>query len=152
MEKQRPSTQRFMPSGPVFVLATSALLATSAQVAWPIEISKAEALRIGRKVWQNECGGSVSGLTSWNQGENFASLGIGHFIWYPQGQRGPFEESFPKFLSYARDHSSALPEWLKPGQVCPWSSRAEFLRAHGSSQMLELRKFLAGSVDLPFRL
>ena len=148
MEKQRPSTQRFIPTGPVFVLATSALLATSAQVAWPIEISKAEALRIGRKVWQNECGGSISGLTSWNQGENFASLGIGHFIWYRQGQRGPFEESFPKFLSYARDHSSTLPEWLKQAQACPWSSRAEFLRTQGSPQMLELRKFLAGSVDL----
>jgi hypothetical protein len=65
-----------------------------------LTLSHREAMQIGRKIWQNECGGSISGLTSWNTGENFASLGIGHFIWYPQGQRGPFEESFPKLVLY----------------------------------------------------
>ena len=58
---------------------------------------------IGRRVWQNECGGTRDGLTSWNTGEDFASLGIGHFIWYPKGQRGPFEESFPKLAKYLAD-------------------------------------------------
>ena len=38
---------------------------------------------IGQRVWQNECAGSVQGLVSWNAGEGFPSLGIGHFIWYP---------------------------------------------------------------------
>jgi hypothetical protein len=46
---------------------------------------------IGHRVWQNECNGTREGLTSWNTGENFASLGIGHFIWYPKGVNGPFE-------------------------------------------------------------
>ncbi|PWU11360.1 MAG: hypothetical protein C5B47_00975, partial [Verrucomicrobia bacterium] len=36
---------------------------------------------IGAQVWKNECAGTTSGLTSWNRGEDFASLGIGHFIW-----------------------------------------------------------------------
>ncbi len=148
MEKQRTSTQPFPGFRGTFVLVAGVVVAASAQAATAVEISRSDALRIGRKVWQNECGGSISGLTSWNQGENFASLGIGHFIWYPQGMRGPFEESFPKFLSYARDHATALPEWLKEAQACPWSSRAEFLRAQTSPQMLELRKFLAGSIDL----
>ena len=69
-------------------------------------------MRIGRKIWQNECGGTVAGLTSWNVGENFASLGIGHFIWYPAGARGPFEESFPPFVRYAERRGAKLPELL----------------------------------------
>ena len=31
--------------------------------------------RIGKRIWQNECGGTVEGLTSWSTGEDFASLG-----------------------------------------------------------------------------
>src|SRR5947209_16869996 len=41
-----------------------------------IELSRPETERIGKKIWQNECNGTVSGLTSWNGGENVASLGI----------------------------------------------------------------------------
>jgi hypothetical protein len=48
-----------------------------------INLSPAETRRIGNRIWQNECGGTLAGLTSWNTGENFASLGIGHFIWDP---------------------------------------------------------------------
>ena len=50
------------------------------------ELGGAELDRIGKRIWQNECGGTADGLTSWNAGENFASLGIGHFIWYPKGR------------------------------------------------------------------
>src|SRR4051812_35406337 len=78
-------------------------------VAGPVDLSRAEALRIGKKIWQNECAGTVAGLTSWNAGENFASLGIGHFIWYPVGTTGPFDESFPKFVEFAGGRSVKLP-------------------------------------------
>ena len=40
---------------------------------------------LGQRIWKNECAGSVQGLVSWNEGEAFPSLGIGHFIWYPAG-------------------------------------------------------------------
>ena len=114
-----------------------------------LSLSHEEALRIGRKVWQNECGGTIAGLTSWNAGENFASLGIGHFIWYPAGQRGPFEESFPKFVRYAQRRGAKFPDLLLgPSSLCPWSSRAEFLAAASSKPMLQLRKFLADTIDL----
>src|SRR5215210_6934396 len=73
---------------------------------------------IGRRVWQNECGGTVQGLTSWNAGEDFASLGIGHFIWYPRGRRGPFEESFPKLVAFLKARKAAVPAWLEGD--CPW--------------------------------
>jgi hypothetical protein len=108
-------------------------------------------MRIGRKIWQNECNGSVPGLTSWNAGENFASLGIGHFIWYPQNSRGPFEESFPKFRGFAINEHANVPTWLHQAAACPWNSRAEFLRDENSPRMKELRAFLVRTVDLQAR-
>ena len=113
-----------------------------------VNLSQEEALRIGRKIWNNECGGTIAGLTSWNAGENFASLGIGHFIWYPAGQPGPFEESFPKFLRFAISRGADMPIWLRQSAACPWNSRAEFLRSQSSIEMKELRAFLARTVEL----
>jgi hypothetical protein len=115
-----------------------------------ITLSQTEATRIGRKIWQNECNGTVAGLTSWNSGENFASLGIGHFIWYPEGRQGPFDESFPKFVAFVSEHGAKLPALLLgDGQLhCPWKSRGEFLRAQQSSEMKQLRQFLVDTIDL----
>jgi hypothetical protein len=145
MENQRTSTRLKFP-GNFVIFALCSLL--SGRAAFAVNLSAEEALRIGRKVWQNECGGSVAGLTSWNAGENFASLGIGHFIWYPEGVRGPFDESFPKFLAFATAHQTNVPEWLRQARACPWNSRAEFLASQNSAQMNELRHFLAHTVDL----
>jgi hypothetical protein len=115
-----------------------------------VNLSRAEAFRIGKKIWQNECAGTIAGLTSWNSGENFASLGIGHFIWYPKGVRGPFEESFPAFISFAESRSANLPTIARENRSsgCPWSSRAEFLAASNTPSMKELRQFLADTVDI----
>ena len=107
-------------------------------------------MQIGRKIWKNECGGTISGLTSWNTGENFASLGIGHFIWYPKGVRGPFDESFPDLVRFAAERNAKLPQVVVANREsgCPWSSRAEFLAASDSAQLTELRQFLADTIDL----
>jgi len=107
-------------------------------------------VRIGNKVWQNESNGTIAGLTSWNKGENFASLGIGHFIWYPKGLKGPFEESFPKLLNFISARGAKLPTMLlnADNQHCPWSSRMEFLQAQQTPQMKQLRQFLADTIDL----
>ena len=109
------------------------LLITWTIALWPhisfaITLSHADVQRIGKKIWQNECNGTISGLTSWNQGEDFASLGIGHFIWYPKGRRGPFEESFPKVVNFISKRGAKLPTLLLRGseQPCPWNSLAEF--------------------------
>ena len=115
-----------------------------------ITLSHTDALKIGRRIWQNECNGTIAGLTSWNEGENFASLGIGHFIWYPKGQRGPFEESFPKLINFISRWGAKLPKLvLGPGEVsCPWNSRTEFLLAQHTAEMNQLRQFLSDTVDL----
>jgi hypothetical protein len=118
----------------------------------PLHALDDEALAvIGRRVWQNECGGTREGLTSWNTGENFASLGIGHFIWYPKGVDGPFDESFPELLRFLAANGTRLPAWLKPEADCPWKSREEFQAASRGREMNELRDLLASSIRLQSR-
>jgi hypothetical protein len=133
-----------------FFFAAVLLLTTSDRVLSTINLSRTEAMRIGKKIWQNECNGTVSGLTSWNSGENFASLGIGHFIWYPAGMQGPFEESFPQLVSFIAAHGAKLPNLvLGPGELhCPWKSRTEFLGAQQTPKMKQLRQFLVDTIDL----
>jgi hypothetical protein len=139
---------KLSPSSCVIGLGALTFLIAGAHMARALEISRAEAERIGRRIWENECGGTVAGLTSWNGGENFASLGIGHFIWYLKGARGPFEESFPQLVRFIAAHGAKIPEFLLGEKECPWDSRAEFLRAQNSMRMKQLRHFLSDTIDL----
>ncbi len=111
-----------------------------------LRISPAGADRIGRRIWANECAGTRDGLTSWNSGEDFASLGIGHFIWYPEGKRGPFKESFPALRDHLRASGVKMPAWLADAKACPWPDRATFMGDFRSKRMEELRSLLASSV------
>lgn len=115
-----------------------------------IVISPEASLAIGVKIWFNECDGSVSGLTSWNNGESFASLGIGHFIWYPFPGKASSHDGFPRLLRYMKERGIAIPDWLKEhdGLYCPWKSRTEFLQAQYSNQMIELRQFLRNTIAI----
>lgn len=154
MDKRRPSrTERRWQSESCYFLVApvfAVLIAFLPKPLHAITLSHADVLRIGKKVWQNECNGTIAGLTSWNKGEDFASLGIGHFIWYPKGQRGPFEESFPKLVSFISKRGAKLPTLLLGAgeKPCPWNSRTEFLRAQQSTEMNQLRRFLADTIDL----
>ena len=130
----------------LFAVAALGVLAASPLSASGIKITDAEADRIGQKIWRNECAGTRDGLTSWNKGENFASLGIGHFIWYPAGPRGPFKESFPALKDYLRAQGVKLPGWLVKAGVCPWPNRAAFMADFRSPRMEELRSLLASTV------
>jgi hypothetical protein len=151
MDKPYPSRKQ---KGRAHFLASLAFVcavaAVPAQALAVVALSQAEALRIGKRIWQNECNGTVAGLTAWNEGEDFASLGIGHFIWYPQGKRGPFEESFPKLISFMSSRGAKLPKLLlgAGGLPCPWNSRGEFFQARQTTEMKQLRQYLADTVDL----
>ena len=120
------------------------LLSVSAEA-----ITDAELDSIGQRVWQNECGGTRAGLTSWNAGENFASLGIGHFIWYPAGARGPFEESFPKLIQYLARNGRTVPGWAQG--ACPWPTRAAFQADLHGERLEALRDLLASTIRLQSR-
>ena len=148
-KKLQPSSAPAFSRGSLAApLAASILILTACASLAAINLSPAETRRIGNRIWQNECGGTLAGLTSWNSGENFASLGIGHFIWYPKGVRGPFEESFPKFVEFAAARGAKLPAVLTPREGCPWKSRADFNQAAQTPPMKELRDFLGRTVDL----
>lgn len=116
-----------------------------------IAITDAQALSAGKRLWKNECAGTVEGLTSWNSGEDFASLGIGHYIWYPAGKHGPFEESFPELVHFLSAEKVALPDWLKSTEVCPWQTREDFLRERNGQRLTALRELLARTVALQAR-
>jgi hypothetical protein len=154
IDKRRPSrTERRSRSKSCYSSAKLVFVTLIALLPKPLHattLSHVDVLKIGKKIWQNECNGTIAGLTSWNAGEDFASLGIGHFIWYPKGRRGPFEESFPKLVSFISKRGAKLPALLlgtgeKP---CPWNSRTEFLRAQHSTAMNQLRSFLVDTIDL----
>jgi len=130
---------------PTLALVTAAILVV-ANYSHALALSDGELDRIGRRVWQNECGGTRDGLTSWNTGENFASLGIGHFIWYPKGVNGPFEESFPKLADFLSRNGVSVPSWTKGD--CPWPNRSAFQADLQSAKMKELRDLLASTIRL----
>lgn len=100
---------------------------------------------LGQRIWKNECAGSVQGLVSWNAGEEFPSLGIGHFIWYPAGYIGPFDESFPKFVQYARSRGVQVPAYFNG--AAPWANKTTFT-ADRSGRADAMRQWLAAHVAL----
>ncbi len=105
-------------------------------------ITAPQAEQIGKKIWENESHGKIDGLTCWNEGEEFASLGINHFVWYPEGKKGPFVETFPSLIAYLQKQGVQVPPWLVDCPPCPWKSRKEFIGAFESQQMVELRRLL----------
>ena len=105
---------------------------------------------LGKQVFRNECDSEPACLTSWNAGEDFPSLGIGHFIWFRTGQQEIFEETFPQLLLFLKHRQVSLPSWLQnstdPNN--PWPNRAAFSAAKQSKQMRELRMFLLTTSSL----
>lgn len=120
------------------------LISTGFAMAQSIQLSDQQALEIGRRIWKNECAGTVDGLTSWNSGEDFGSFGIGHFIWYVDGKKGPFEESFPKLMTYLASQGTPIPTWMRGHS--PWTSRQHFQAEFNSPPMKQLRTLLANTV------
>lgn len=113
------------------------------------KFSEAQKLEIGKKIWQNESGGTIAGLTHWNEGEEFPSMGIGHYIWYPKGFNGRWTETFPLFINYAKSRRApGIPAWVLTANDCPWNSRASFDAAKNGPQLTQLRNWLANTVAL----
>lgn len=127
------------------LLAACAPAAPAPQVAGNLTAGQKAA--IGQKIWQNECAGTVAGLTTWNAGEEFPSLGIGHFIWYPAGFKGRFEESWPRFVAFARQRGADLPAVALEAHS-PWRTKAEFQADFKGPRLSALRTWLAGNVGL----
>jgi hypothetical protein len=107
---------------------------------------------IGRQVFLNECAGYTHNLVFWSTNEAFPSLGIGHFIWYPEGANEPFAESFPGLIRFIKKKGDEIPDWLWDGGRVrlPWRARDEFTAEMeaGNEKILELRALLERTWDL----
>ncbi len=116
----------------------------------PLELTPEQAMKVGRQVWLNETGGNRDMITAWNATEDFASMGIGHFIWFSEGLDTRFKESFPTMMAYLRSRGAKLPGWLDKPTIppSPWSTREQFLRDFNKPKMTELRAFLHDNVGL----
>lgn len=112
-----------------------------------ISLTPKELHKIGLKVWQNECHGTVEGLVSWNENEAFPSLGLGHFIWHPKGTHSPFEETFPTLIEFLRAREVEMPSWISSKKGFPWKTRDAFFKDKRSKKVRQLRELLSTTLD-----
>ncbi len=105
-----------------------------------IIISEQQAFDIGEKIWKNEGDHSPDNLIVWHEDENFASLGLGHFIWYPASVEHIYQESFPDLIQHI-SQTREIPAWLQH-QNAPWNTRTEFINQLNSDFTRKLRRFL----------
>jgi hypothetical protein len=105
---------------------------------------------IANKVFLNETSGDYDKLVFWSQQEEFMSLGIAHFIWYPQGQNGRYTETFPDLIKYFESVAEPVPQWVsKAAQSgAPWQYRQAFLNDRNSYNVQELRQLLSRTMNL----
>lgn len=94
-----------------------------------VKISDKNLQEIAGKIYRNETSGKRENLIVWNNGENFPSLGIGHFIWYKYNESERFEESFPALVEFYKSKNIELPWVLRMYRYAPWKTQAEFLTA-----------------------
>lgn len=109
-----------------------------------LTLNKAQANNIAKKIWLNEGSGIKSKLVWWNKGEEFASVGIGHFIWFTKAKPMWFWEAFPPMLEFIISRGAKPPRWLKTQKHCVWNSYKEWKRAKkkNSKKMRELTAFM----------
>ncbi|CAA6817220.1 MAG: Unknown protein [uncultured Thiotrichaceae bacterium] len=103
-----------------------------------------EMRRIAEKIYTNETGGAKDKLVHWNVREDFASLGIGHFTWYPAGRAQRFGNSFPSLIQFMGQRGAQAPAWVQLAVTrgAPWYSREQLLRQKSSAQVRQLQDYL----------
>ncbi len=133
----------------LLLLVTTILPASG--FAQSVSLSDEQVADIGHKIWLNEGAGKKENLLVWNKGEDFPSLGIGHFLWFPADSAAPFQEQFPKLLSFFVENGVKLPAWLTTETTAPWMSRVEFYQQRESLRSRQLVGLLAETVPLQTR-
>lgn len=145
--RSRPNILRKLTLRALLLAAASA--ASVAALGQAPALNEAELLWLGDQIFANECNSRPACLTAWNEGEDFPSLGIGHFIWYRAGQQEAFAETFPDLIAFMQARGARAPAWLEEaGFEQPWPDRAAFLAAQDDPRLVELRAFLAQHTDL----
>ncbi len=113
-----------------------------------LSITDQELMQVADKIFMNEASGNPDKLITWNQGENFPSLGIGHFIWYKAGEVERFEETFPGLVTFLEQKGAKLPFILVRHKTAPWPNREHFLTNQNNASATALKEFLYQTRDL----
>jgi len=110
----------------------------------PAQADIAELYAIGTKIFNNETGGRIDQLVHWNKRENFASMGIGHFTWYPRGRAARYGNTFPGLLDFLQKNGVNLPYWVQRARFegAPWRSREELMQAKSSPEVRQFSQLL----------
>ena len=117
------------------------------------ELSGPQSQWIAEQIFANECNSKVDCLTSWNRGEDFPSLGLGHFIWYRKGQREIYQETFPDLIDFYHEQAVQTPNWITelPEGDSPWQNRDQFYAGIDGYRLTELRQFLQQTLSVQAR-
>jgi len=125
------------------------ILLSSFAFSLELKLNNYEAEKIAHKIWMNEGAGKHKYLVWWNKGEEFASCGIGHFIWFPKGHKEKFREVFPMVVAYMEKRKVKMPSWLNSKTALPWATKSAFFKAkkERSRQYTELFNFLKSTMS-----
>ncbi len=121
--------------------------------AQPTNLTEAQQQWVAQQIFANECNREVSCLTSWNAGEDFPSLGLGHFIWYRRNQSEIYTETFPELVRFYHGQGVETPTWITslPSLDSPWQDRESFYRDYDQPRLTELREFLLRTLTIQAR-
>ena len=99
---------------------------------------------IGDKIFKNETGGRIDQLSHWNLREDFASMGIGHFTWYPAGRKQRYGNTFPGLLDYLVKNGVQLPQWVQRARFegAPWRTREQLMQAKNTPEVKQFSQLL----------
>lgn len=114
----------------------------------PFILTPTDKQEIAKRIWFNEGSGCYDTLVFWNQNEKFPSLGICHFIWFPENCNEPYTQTVPELLHYIKKHAVQMPAWLNNMQHAPWPTRAEFLKSENQQKVEELRALMKSTMHL----
>lgn len=113
-------------------------------------LSEFELRVISDKIYSNEASSNPDKLMIWAKGENFASVGIGHFIWYPAGEPKRFDETFPSMIDYFVKNKVQIPKWLAIARHtgAPWANKATFEQSKKDKEFQALKRLLLRTKEL----
>lgn len=148
------STKLFATLG-LALLLMGGCVQKSTEIKYPSDVkrptlSQYELNVIAEKIYQNETSGNPKNLMFWSPNEDFASLGIGHFIWYPAGAVKRFDETFPQMIDYYISKKVEIPSWLYRARKtgAPWKNRAIFEASRGDREFQQLKNLLMNTKAL----
>ncbi len=150
-----------MTSIKILTIGLTALLLTSCTkevegtIKYPVGVERPsltpyELNVISDKIYQNETGGNPKYLMYWSPNEDFASLGIGHFIWYPKNEPKRFDETFPSMIDYYVANKVEVPQWLLQARKigAPWRNKEVFEKARSDKEFQQLKNILMNTKAL----